>query len=156
VVGEETCSEKNHFTTNQHRLFRCWSKAVTVKSRQITAWVIGRSKPVVLYINWKSSTSGRISMFLITWLSCYFFGKKATTFSNLRPIIGYHNRRSSLLSRSVQLNIRFIPQVGLGNLPSISFPVHDLQIFLSFDSAQSELLTSLKCHKYLQLSCHVR
>jgi len=60
------------------------------------------------------------------------------------------------LSLSVQVRIRFTPQVGLGQLPSISLPVHELQIILSFYSVQCELLTSLKGHKYLQLGCHVR
>jgi len=60
------------------------------------------------------------------------------------------------LSWSVQAYIRFTPPVGLGQLPSISVPVHDLQIILSFDSVQSEQLMSLKGHEYLQLVCHVR
>jgi len=95
-VGEEKYSGENSFATKQLRLFRCWSRAVTLESRQITAWIIARAMPLVLYIHLRSSTSGRLLVFLITWARLLLFRKKKPkTFSNLRPIISYHDPCSS-------------------------------------------------------------
>jgi hypothetical protein len=156
MAGEEKCSEKNPFTTNQFRLFRCWSRTVTVESRQITAWVTTRPKAMVLYIYLRSSTSGLLPVFPITWSACYFFGKKAKTFSNLRPIIGYHDRCSSsaiFVSPSIyQIHTSSRTMAASFHITSASWYTNHpiIRLCAVWAADVNERL------KFLKLGCHVR